>query len=245
MLVLSRRLNEGIVFPNTGIRVRLVGAKGKAVRLGIEAPPGVAVLREELAPAGQQAPAPSGLLPHALRNRLNLISLGLCRLDLQLQAGQIPEGEATLRQVLRQLESFDREWPAAPAPPKRCRTLVVDDDANERELLAGILNMKGCDCSTAADGLDALRYLASNERPDVVLLDLLMPRFGGRQTLERIRRDPRFDGLKVFAISGTTPQDEGIEVGPAGVDAWFPKPLNPLRLWDAIQTHLPSPSAAN
>jgi carbon storage regulator CsrA len=50
MLVLSRRVREALVFPELGITVRILHLKGGAVRLGIEAPPEVRVLREELVP---------------------------------------------------------------------------------------------------------------------------------------------------------------------------------------------------
>jgi carbon storage regulator len=60
MLVLSRRVNETVVFPGLGITVRVVRIKGGAVRLGIETPRGVAVLREELLnTTAVPCPAPS------------------------------------------------------------------------------------------------------------------------------------------------------------------------------------------
>jgi carbon storage regulator CsrA len=62
MLVLSRRIDEAIVFPGLNITVRLLQIRGGGVRLGIDAPPEVAVLREEL--LGPAAVAPS-VVPHA------------------------------------------------------------------------------------------------------------------------------------------------------------------------------------
>jgi carbon storage regulator CsrA len=242
MLVLSRRPNQDIVFPNTGIRIRVLRLQGNVVRIGIEAPPDVQILRQEIAPAdGQPAPARPAL-SHALRNRLNKVTLGLFYFNQQRMNGQEEQANATFRRVIDILDSLDQDWPSPQAPavaaPKRLRTLLVEDDANERELLAGILGMNGCECETAADGQDALDYLASHEPPDVVLLDMSLPRVPGPQILERIRREPRSRGTRVFAVSGTPASELGIPTGPDGVDAWFSKPLNPSRLWQAIQESL-------
>jgi carbon storage regulator CsrA len=252
MLVLSRRSNEKLILPTLGVTIHVLGVKGGTVKIGIEAPPEVRVLREELIQDG--AGQPGGRRPslvHALRNHLNKLSLMLHVFERQWHAGSMTEAELTLEKALAQLKDLGQlcappSAPPGPAPGKpRLRSLVIEDDKNERELLAGLLRMNGAECETAADGIEALAYLESHERPDVVLLDMWMPRCDGKETLARIRRDPRFVGLKVFAVSGTRPQDLGIRSGPEGVDGWFPKPLNPRQLWEAIQDSLASPSTKN
>ncbi len=246
MLVLSRRLNEDLYFPNTGIRVRLLRLTRTEARLGIEAPPTVTVLRGELAPAA--APAPDAPGRHSLRNQLNKVNLSLHLFERQWKAGHFAEAEATLERALAFLDALDRDWPADAQPPARCgrcHALLVEDDANERELLAGILTMNGCDCTSVADGQDALDYLAAHEPPELVLLDMGLPRVSGLQTLAQIRREPRCRGLKVFAISGADPAALGVPVGAGGVDAWFSKPLNPRRLWEAIRQGVGAVGAAN
>ena len=105
-------------------------------------------------------------------------------------------------------------------------------------LLATLLQMHDCECATAADGLDCLDYLANNERPDIVLLDMGLPRCDGPQTVRLIRENPQFRGLKVFSLSGKSPQEVGLTTGPNGVDGWFAKPVNPKKLWEAIQEAL-------
>jgi carbon storage regulator CsrA len=254
MLVLSRRPSEKIVFPALGVTLQVLETRGNAVKIGIEAPPDVKVLREELAGAAEAAARPARSPLHALRNRLNKLGLSLHLFDRQWRAEMTAEAGATLERVFELLDGLEQECaaaeggrpPARPAPRPKVRSLVVEDDRNERELLAGLLRMNGCECETAADGLEALDYLASHERPDVVLLDLRMPRCDGQETLARIRRDPRYAGLKVFVVSGTPPQEAGIRTsGPDGVDGWFPKPLNPRKLWDAIQDSLSAPGAKN
>jgi carbon storage regulator CsrA len=246
MLVLSRRPDESIVFPSLGVMLRVLRVQGNVVRVGIEAPPDVQILREEL-PASAMAEAsvnrrrPTSF-SHALRNQLNKISLRLHLLDRQIEVGQLAAADQTLTQVL---DGMEREWEAGevgrdhPADGRsgRYRVLIVEDDANERELLAGLLTMNGCECATAEDGLAALSYLSTAPRPDFVLLDMRMPRCDGPQTLRQLRSSPVYDGLRVFAISGTSPEELGLATGTQCVDAWFSKPLNPRTLCDAMRLH--------
>jgi CheY-like chemotaxis protein len=115
-----------------------------------------------------------------------------------------------------------------PAPRRARRALLVEDDHNERELLAGFLRLAGIDVVTAGDGSDALdRLRQPDERPDVVLLDMVLPRLDGPTTVRAIRRDPALAGLKIFAMTGHSPERFGLGEGPSGIDRWFNKPLNP------------------
>lgn len=249
MLVLSRRPEEKVVFPQAGITIHVLGVRGNAVRIGIDAPRDVKVLREELTGAPAAPPKPKPSPSHALCNRLNKITLLTHLLEKQWAAGRAGEAGATLKKLTEVVEALDRE--AAPRPPEepaarpKARTLLVEDDANERELLAGLLSLNGFECDTAEDGQAALDFLASHERPDIVLMDMLMPRCDGPEAVARIRRDPRFAGLKIFAVSGTAPNEFGVPTGPEGVDGWFPKPLNPRTFWDALQGCLTNKAGAN
>jgi carbon storage regulator CsrA len=243
MLVLSRRANEKIVFPSIGVTIHLLRINGKAVRIGIDAPPDLRVLREEVtdhaAPA-ESRPSPNKSATHELCNRLNKIALGLTLFQRQQEAGQSHQAEATLEQALNQLAALDRTAVSeivegGTAKTRRPRALLVEDDNNERELLSGLLGMNGCECATAADGDEALNYLAGPDRPDVVLLDMGMPRCDGPTALRAIRSNPRTADLIVFGVSGSSPNELGITTGPGGVDGWFAKPLNPRALWDAIK----------
>ncbi|MBA4066592.1 MAG: hypothetical protein C0501_23380 [Isosphaera sp.] len=251
MLVLSRRASESIAFPSIGVTVHLLRINGTVARIGIDAPPELRVLRQELGDAPPQA-RPAGPSPtHELRNRLSKISLALHLFRRQREAGHPAEAEATLGRVFDALQALDRDAVAALVAPRpaaagpRPRALLVEDDANERELLAGLLGMNGCECATAADGVEALDYLAAHDRPDVVLLDMRMPRCDGPSTLRAIRAEPRLADLRVFGVSGTPPQEMGVFTGPGGIDGWFPKPLNPHTLWDAVQRCVSSPAASN
>jgi carbon storage regulator CsrA len=238
MLVLSRRPNEKLLFPTLGVTVQVLSIQKGQVRLGIEAPPEIRVRRAEL--PGIDTPLRTfelALPAHRVRNLLNKVNLALHLLQRQLDRGQLSDAESTLHRALETLENADRalEKPSSTSARRNWRTLVVEDDSNERELLSGLLSMSGCECDSAEDGEAALQWLASHDRPDFILLDMLMPRRDGAQTLKEIRQDPRYRNITIFAISGTSPQQFGIEMGPRGVDAWFAKPLNPRRLWEAMQ----------
>lgn len=244
MLVLSRRPGEEFVFPALDITIRIVRVEGGTTRVAIDAPRDIQVMRGELL-KGDRAPAatPGRDGMHELCNRLSKATLSLHLFEKLWHAGRTTEAESVLSDVLASLKQVDRGWlmrtlSTPDRKPVRCRTLVVDDDHNERHLLAGLLGMNGCECSTAADGDDALEYLAHHERPDFVLMDMWMPRRDGRQTLAAIRDDERFQGIKVFSISSTSPEEAGVAIGPQGYDAWFPKPLDPTKLWEAMQRSL-------
>jgi carbon storage regulator CsrA len=264
MLVLSRGRNDKVVFPTLGISVEILRVAGNKVRLGIEAPQEIPVHRHEVSqrieekgegePATVRFPAPPespiARLNHATRNRLNAAALGLHLLHRNIEIGDLSDAEGTIFKIFNELKAIETELegPApAPAAPKAApeaasvelhpRALVVEDDDNERELLAGCLRVSGFDVDTAADGLQAMVRLT--EKPhDVVLLDIRMPRFDGRRTISAIRNNPDYRGLKLFAVSGTRPEEVDISLGPNGVDRWFTKPLNPKALLDALRDEL-------
>ncbi len=251
MLVLSRRVGEQILLPDLDVSVKVLQLTSKNVRLGVEAPANVAVLRSELAAATKQldrhrkqATPEAAPTLHRLRNRLNTAQLALTLLEQQFQAGMLDDAQSTLSRALEEFAAVRSEL--APPPPKPAesqsvitplRTLIVDDDVNESTLLAGILRMNGMQVNTANDGSQALDFL-SHERPDIVLLDMRMPKFDGPSTISAIRRDPRLQGLKVFAVTGADPGELGLGVGPQGVDRWFSKPLDPGRLVKEMQREL-------
>ena len=237
MLVLSRRQNDSIVFPNLGITVQVVRISGNSVRIGVNAPDGVTVLRHEIAknqgimPSTGDFRFPAKELSHRARNRLNSAMLALHLLQKQLHLDHTADAMKTLDKALLELASLDQKSSQEAAKPnKGVRALLVEDDANESELLAGFLQASGLSVDTAADGCKAIDYLSHHKRPDVVLLDMHMPRCDGPATISAIRENPRLKGLKIFAVSGSEPAECGVSVGPQGADRWFSKPIDPRRL---------------
>ena len=82
--------------------------------------------------------------------------------------------------------------------------------------------------------------LTQEERPDVVLLDMKMPKFDGKKTVSAIRSHPDYHDLKVFGVSGEERQQINVPVGDQGVDRWFSKPIDPRELVVAIHDELAS-----
>jgi carbon storage regulator CsrA len=254
MLVLSRGPNDKVIFPTLGISVEILRVAGRKVRLGIDAPAEIPVHRHEVqerietrGESGEIIKLPAAShsaevrMSHALRNRLNTAALGLHMLHRKVESGDLSDAETTIFKIFNARKGIEMELggPARPAPDPitKHRALVVEDDENERELLAGYLRMSGFDVDTAADGLQAMVRL-TQQAPDVVLLDMRMPRFDGRKTVSAIRNNPDYRGLKLFAVSGSEPEDMNITLGPSGVDRWFSKPVDPKTLVEALRDAL-------
>ena len=240
MLVLSRRPDQRIDFPSLGISVEVLRVSGKNVRLGVKAPPEIRVVRNEIAdselygdPSGSNKLSPD--VVHSIRNRLNAAVLGLHLLQRQVEGESTDNAEDTIQKILYELGTLSGEveqarQPAEKTPESPRRILLVEDDRNESELLAGFLRTYDFDVATARDGGEALDYLAENPTPDFVLLDMRMPGKDGPETIEEIRTNPLYNQLKVFAVSGTEPRSLGVPMGSHGIDGWFPKPLDPRSL---------------
>lgn len=85
--------------------------------------------------------------------------------------------------------------------------LVVEDDADLREVLAECLRLEGYRVAETVDGSDALNLLRSGARPALIFLDLIMPRMDGRQFLGMVRDDVELARIPVVLVTGTPPQD--------------------------------------
>ncbi|KAA0138990.1 response regulator [Gimesia chilikensis] len=241
MLVLSRRPDQKIVFPSIGVTINVLKVRGGVAKIGIDAPRELEILREEVATnqggATSSADRPSMLVnksQHDLRNRLNTARLAVYLAQLQIHQGDNAEAAKTLETVVEGFKEAEKIM-AAQRSPQKLRALLVDDDRNERELLASCLKSFGYDVETAGDGVEALEYLQEHQLPDVVLLDMAMPVCDGPLAVRHIRETPWMRNLKVFGVSGADPGEAGVAIGPEGVDGWFKKPLDPARMIGQIR----------
>ncbi|MFJ8083913.1 response regulator [Streptomyces sp. NPDC096205] len=108
------------------------------------------------------------------------------------------------------------------------RVLVVDDNKVIRQLIRVNLELEGLEVVTAADGVECLDVI-HQVRPDVVTIDVVMPRLDGLRTVARLRADPRTRDLPVAIVSACTPYE--VETGlDVGVDAFLAKPFEPTEL---------------
>lgn len=107
---------------------------------------------------------------------------------------------------------------------RRPHILVVDDDRDVRESISEFLEQDGCSVTSAADGLGALTYLRQcTSPPDLILLDLAMPRMNGFQFREAQLEEPDYAGIPVAVVSAENCADRIARMRPAAV---IPKPLN-------------------
>jgi CheY-like chemotaxis protein len=115
----------------------------------------------------------------------------------------------------------------------RQRVLVVDDNEDLREYLALMLQLSGHAVRTARDGVEALE-VAEGFRPDIIFLDLQMPRLDGYATCERLRQQPWGKDISIFAISGLGREEDRWRSEHAGFDAHLIKPVDPSALGDLL-----------
>ena len=115
--------------------------------------------------------------------------------------------------------------------------LVADDEPTLLRLLEFVLVRQGHRLLTAANGEEALA-LVHRERPDLVVLDIMMPRMDGYSVAEAIRADPVSAGTPIIMLSART-QDEDIARGVAvGVDTYLTKPFAPELFIKVVAAHL-------
>jgi CheY-like chemotaxis protein len=109
--------------------------------------------------------------------------------------------------------------------------LIVDDDEGIREAVAEVLIDEGLEVATAADGQQALRWLADGNRPCLILLDLMMPIMDGRGFRAAQSSDPRFADIPVVVITAGGQQELRAQMA---VQGWLGKPIEIDVLLDTV-----------
>jgi CheY-like chemotaxis protein len=111
--------------------------------------------------------------------------------------------------------------------------LVVDDNEDNLIIIRHILLGRGFSVRTARDGASALEALAS-ERPDVILLDVMMPEMDGMEVLDRIKASPANAAIPVILVTAKA-QDEDVLAGyRSGADYYITKPFTARQLLYAL-----------
>jgi CheY-like chemotaxis protein len=114
------------------------------------------------------------------------------------------------------------------------RVLVVDDDDVIRQLITVNLELEGFEVATAVDGQDCLDKVKAVQ-PDVITLDIMMPRLDGWEAAGRLRADPETAGIKVVLLSARA-QEADLERGSRiGMDAYLTKPFDPDELIEVVR----------
>ena len=236
MLVLSRRIKDTIRFPELDITIEILKVKGASARIGVEAPIEIQVLRGELEtdPTLARKILVDADTEHDTRNKLNNLTIAAAYAKKLIQ-----KGEYNL--AAEKLEATISEMGEPALVDCSLKALLVEDSENEREMLAGFLRLHGYNVTTVADGVEAMEFLQSNEKPDLILIDMNMPRLDGPSTIRMIRSNIAFDNVEIFAISGQTARAAKVDVNKNRVTHWFQKPLRPGDLVEAINSKCISP----
>ena len=109
------------------------------------------------------------------------------------------------------------------------RVLVVDDDEVIRHLIEVNLTLEGFEVITAVDGQDCIDK-AAVVKPDVITLDVMMPRLDGWVTATQLRSNPETAGIKVVLITARAQEDDRNRGEQIGVDAYLTKPFDPAEM---------------
>ncbi len=131
-----------------------------------------------------------------------------------------------------QLFSFMRDngIPTDALESGKRKLLIVDDDEDLVELLADVFERDGrFDIKIANNGFDA-GMLVKEFRPDLVVLDVMLPDINGKEVCQRVRSDPTLEAVKIICISGMVEQDKVAELKEAGADDFLHKPFAVDRL---------------
>ncbi len=123
------------------------------------------------------------------------------------------------------------------------RVLVVDDDEVIRQLIAVNLTLEGFDVVTAVDGRDCLEKVAEVQ-PDVITLDVMMPRLDGWVTANQLRRNPATAGIKVVLITARAQEEDKDRGRQIGVDAYLTKPFDPAEMIRVVRELAGAPASS-
>ncbi|QDZ39529.1 response regulator [Euhalothece natronophila Z-M001] len=114
--------------------------------------------------------------------------------------------------------------------------LVVEDSATQRQMISDLLKESGLNASvvSVADGVEALEQI-KNKCPDIVVLDIVMPRMNGYEVCREIKTDPKTENLPVIMCSSKGEEFDKYWGMKQGADAYIAKPFEPSELIGTIK----------
>lgn len=128
---------------------------------------------------------------------------------------------------------------ATVAHSARPRVLVVEDEEQSRSALQALLEEEGYDVAVAGDG-EGVVPLARDFKPDVVVLDLVLPRVDGFAVARRMKRDAATAGIPLLAVTASWLGADGARLRSVGFDAALRKPFEAVAFLDELVRLLPA-----
>ncbi len=155
-------------------------------------------------------------------------------------AGATILGDGRIVVILDMGSLVRSEWRARPSDnvhdsrDRRHVALVVDDSITVRRVTQRLLERNGLRVLTAKDGMDAVSLL-QEQRPDIILLDIEMPRMDGYELAAHVRNDPRLKDIPIVMITSRVSEKHRARAIELGVDDYLGKPYQEHQLLDAIE----------
>ena len=145
---------------------------------------------------------------------------------MQPESTPNPSTESSIRPAIDETDYSD------------CRILIIDDNHQNVELLQAYLEELPCEIMTAYDGIEGMKIVDGEPKPDVVLLDVMMPRMSGFEVCRKIKEDPSTRSIPVIMVTALNELgdiERGVE---SGTDDFLTKPVNKLELVTRVKTLL-------
>lgn len=117
------------------------------------------------------------------------------------------------------------------------KVMVIDDSKTIRRTAETLLKKEGCEVITATDGFEALAKVAEH-RPDIIFIDIMMPRLDGYQTCALVKNNPAFRATPVIMLSSKDSLFDRARGRIVGSEQYLTKPFTRGELLDAIRRHI-------
>lgn len=117
------------------------------------------------------------------------------------------------------------------------RILIADDNAQNRELLEALLAKIDCDTEMAIDGQDTLTKVDSF-KPDLILLDVMMPKLNGFEVCRQLKADPKYSRIMILMVTALSELGDIERAVAAGTDDFLSKPVNSHELQKRVSNML-------
>ncbi len=117
------------------------------------------------------------------------------------------------------------------------KVLIVEDDPNTVQLVKFLLEKNNFGVLIAYDGVEALR-MTRKEKPDLILMDVIMPKMDGIETIEKLQEDENTQGIPIVILSALGQEMDVMKGLQAGAAGYIVKPFSPKELLDEINARL-------